>query len=258
MKLSFKDKIVVITGGTAGIGFSTAELFCELGAKVAICGVTPAHLQEALKLLRDRDYTVYGQICNVGDRNEMLDFSNNVETIFEGNINVWINNAGIYAPHRLINTTEEEWDRVINTNMKSVYLSGIIAYEKMREKGGVLINASSFAADMPTIGSGPYAPTKAAVENMIKVLAAELAPYNIRVCGYCPGDIATNMMTPLIEEKGATLLKAIPLNKFGEPRDVANTIAFLSSEYASYITGVSIMVTGGKFCVQNPAEAWKF
>lgn len=257
MELNFINKVVVITGGTSGIGLSTAELFCRLGAKVAICGRSKEGLDKAKKLFESKKYDVYGETCDVGSREQIFRFANNVESYFEDSIHVWINNAGIYTSNKLVETTEEEWESVINTNMKSIYLSGIIAHEKMKYKGGVLINASSFAADMPSVGSGAYAPTKAAVSNMVKVLAAELAPYNIRVCGYAPGDIVTNMMTSLIEKKGADLLKVIPLKKFGEPIDVANAIAFLASDYASYITGISIEITGGKYCVQNPNEAWE-
>lgn len=256
MKMDFTDQVVVVTGGSGGIGYATAELFGSLGAKVAICDINKEKLDHAIETLSSKGYPVYGQICDVSSRSDIFDFADQIEKFFDSPIKVWVSNAGIYVPRLLVETTEEEWERVINVNMKSVYLGGQIAYEKMREHGGVVINAASFAATMPSVGSGPYAPTKAAVANMTKVLAAELAPYNIRVCAYSPGDIATDMMTDIIKERGDELLDIIPLRYFAKPEEIASVIVFLASDHASYLSGLSVDITGGKFCVQNPSYSW--
>jgi NAD(P)-dependent dehydrogenase (short-subunit alcohol dehydrogenase family) len=162
----------------------------------------------------------------------------------------------VYPQFKIIDTPEDVWQNTLDINLKSIYYGAIIAKEKMSKNGGVLINASSFAAIMPSVGSGLYAATKAAISSMTKTLAAELAPYNIRVNGYIPGVIETEMTNALIEKNGENMKSAIAMNRFGIGEDVANAIVFLASEYADYITGTFIEISGGKLCVQNPTAAW--
>ena len=171
---------------------------------------------------------------------------------------IWISNAG-YMPFALNKDVDDElWDKIINTNLKSVYNGGKIAYEKMRKNGGVLINASSFASVIPSVGYGAYAAAKAGVTSLTRTLAAELAPYNIRVVGYIPGVIDTNLTKENLRVNGEKLYEPLAIRRFGQPEDVAGTIAFLASEAASYITGCCIEVTGGKYSVQNPMKAYEF
>jgi NAD(P)-dependent dehydrogenase (short-subunit alcohol dehydrogenase family) len=120
----------------------------------------------------------------------------------------------------------------------------------------VLFNAASFASLMPSIGSGAYAASKAAIYSMTKTLGAELAPFNIRVVGYAPGIIKTRMTEPWIQAKGKELKSQIALQRLGEGEDIAKVILFLASDHAAYITGTCVEISGGKFCVQNPQDAW--
>jgi NAD(P)-dependent dehydrogenase (short-subunit alcohol dehydrogenase family) len=120
----------------------------------------------------------------------------------------------------------------------------------------VIINASSFASVIPSVASGAYAASKAGVSSLTRTFAAELAPGNIRVVDYIPGVFDTPMNERAIETSRENLLRPIPLRRFGEARDLASAVVFLASDRAAYITGTSMMVSGGKFCVQNPQQAW--
>lgn len=255
MNIRFDNQVVLITGSTGGIGLACAELFGSLGAKVAICGRSPAKLSDAVSLLESKGIIVFGETCDVGNVNSLERFAENAENAL-GPINVWISNAGVYPQHSLIDTEEDVWDSTIDVNMKSVYAGARIAYQMMRNRGGVILLASSFASIFPSVGSGLYAATKAAVSSMVKTLAAELAPYGVRVNGYIPGVIDTDMNHRLIATNGEAMRSVIALRTFGEPIDVAWAVAFLASDYARYITGATLEISGGKMGVQNPAKAW--
>lgn len=255
MDIRFDKKVVVITGGSAGIGLACAELFGSLGAAVSICGTNPDKLQRAVGRLRDAGVEAFGEVCDVSNGEALRAFAAHT-TAALGAINIWIANAGIYPQYSIIDTPEEIWDKTVDINMKSAYLSARIALQEMKDTGGVLLLASSFAAVFPSVGSGVYAATKAGVSSMIKTLAAELAPYGIRVNGYIPGVIDTDMTHALTESNGESMKRAIAMQTFGQPMDVAWAAAFLSSDYARYITGATLEITGGKMGVQNPAKAW--
>lgn len=256
MDIRFDGKVAVITGGTAGIGLAIAETLGSLGAKVAICGTNLTKLDKAVEFLKNKNIDVYGKQCNVGSSKELYTFADNIEEHF-GSIDIWVSNASIYPQFKIIDTSEELWDDIININLKSTYIGAKIAYNKMSKKGGVLINASSFSSIMPSVGSGVYAATKSAVTSMTKTLASELAPFNIRVCGFIPGLIETDMTKDLIKSTPDALLNPISAKRFGTPQDIADGVAFLASDYASYITGTCLEISGGKFSTQNPSVAWK-
>lgn len=255
MDIRYDEKVVLITGGSAGIGLACAELFGSLGAKVAICGTTPGKLATAVDHLKAQGFSVFGEICDVSDADSLERFAAHTEEAL-GPIDVWVSNAGICPQCAIIDTEEPLWDRTLDVNLKSVYLGARIAYRTMKERGGVILLASSFASLFPSVGSGVYAATKAAVSSMVKTLAAELAPYGIRVNGYVPGVIDTEMNRERIAADGDSLKTAIALQTFGEPVDVAWGLAFLASDYARYITGTLLEISGGKMGVQNPARAW--
>ena len=256
MDVNLRNKVAVITGGTAGIGLATAELFAREGAMVAICSSTQINVDKAVKAFAEKGLKVYGERVDVSSRDEMFGFADRVEQQF-GGIDVWVSNAGIMPEKKIIDTTEEVWQKAMDVNLKSVYYGALIAADKIRKRGGgVLINAASFASLMPSVGSGAYAATKAAIANMTRTLAGELAPFNIRVVGFIPGVIETPMTAGWIEKKGKALASQHALNRVGRADEIANALLFLASDYASFITGTCMEITGGKFCVQNPADAW--
>lgn len=255
MEFDFKGKNVVITGGNSGIGFAAAKAFAQNGANVAICGTNKVKLDKAVEKLKEFETWIYGGVCNVGDSAQLLKFADDCEAVL-GGIDIWISNAGFMPSSKIVDTSEELWNDLFNINVKSVYIGAKIAKEKM-VKGGVLINASSFASIMPSVNTGVYAATKAAVTSLTKTLSSELAPFGIRVVGYIPGLIATDLNAINIENNGNKLLESISARKFGTAEDIANGILFLASDYASYITGTCLEISGGKFATQNPKAAWE-
>ncbi len=256
MNIRFDGKVVLITGGSDGIGLAAAELFGSLGAKTAICGTNPEKLTRAEEYLGQKGVDVFGEICDVSNGKALERFAADTAARL-GPVDIWVGNAAICPQHSILDTPENVWDRTVDTNLTSVYRFARIAFSAMRERGGVLLLASSFAAMFPSVGSGAYAATKAAVGSMVKTLAAEMAPYGIRVNGYVPGVIDTQMNRARIAAAGDALKSAIALQSFGEPVDVAWALAFLASDYARYITGTSLEITGGKMGVQNPEKAWQ-
>lgn len=257
MGFDYTGKVVGITGAAskAGIGFAIAKKFLESGARLFICDLNESALTETAKELSS-----YGEVAAYS-----LDVSNEeaVRQMFAqareryGAVDIFINNAGIYPQCMVCDMTVDQWETVMNVNLKSVFLCAREAYRYMKESGGVIINAASYAALIASAGSGAYAASKSAVYSLTKTLAAELAPYGIRVNGFIPGVIRTGMTQAVVEEKEAELTGAIALHKLGEPMDVANAVLFLASEEAAYITGTFVEVSGGKLCVQNPDFPWK-
>jgi len=255
MEISFKGKTALITGASEGIGYATAELFGRLGAKVAICGRNMQKLENAKKSLENNGIDVFIQSADVADTKQFMSFADNAEKAF-GSIDIVVNNAG-YMPFVLLkDTTEEMWDMVIDTNLKSVFTGGKIAYEKMKDHGGVLINASSFASVIPSVGYTAYAAAKSGVSSLTKTMASELAPYGIRVLGYIPGLIDTALTRESQKMNGDKLLEPISARRFGTPEDVARVIVFMASDWAGYMSGTCVEITGGKFATQNPIKAW--
>lgn len=256
MNIRFDGKVVLITGGSAGIGLAAAELYGSLGAKVAICGTNAEKLTHAADGLKEKGITVFSETCDVASGEDLQRFADDTEKAL-GPIDIWVSNAALCPQYSILDTDDALWDKTVDTNMKSVFLGAKIAFRKMKDRGGVILLASSFAALFPSVGSGVYAATKAAVTSMIKTLAAEMAPYGIRVNGYIPGVIDTEMNRARILRDRESLLTAIATHTFGEPVDVAWGMAFLSSEYARYITGTTLEISGGKMGVQNPQRAWE-
>lgn len=255
MNVRFDEKVVLITGGTAGIGLSAAEVFGGLGAKVAICGTKQDKLEAAANGLKEKGITVFYETCDVGNTASLSAFAAHAEEAL-GPVDIWVSNAGMYPQYSIIDTEEAMWDKILDTNMKSVYWGAKLAYQSMKNRGGVILLASSFSSVMPSVGSGVYAATKSAITSMTKTLAAELAPYDIRVNGYIPGLIITDMTRDIAEANEEAMRSVIAMNKFGKPDDIAWAMAFLASDYASYITGTTLEISGGKFGVQNAAKAW--
>lgn len=258
MPFNFKNKTVGITGAasTKGIGFAIAKMFLKYGADVFICDLREDALEEAEKELKQYgDGRVKAYAVDVSDSMSVAAMFENARRDFSY-IDVFISNAGIYPQGLVCDMSVDQWDAVMNINLKSVFLCAKECRKAMTH-GGVLINAASFAALIGSAGSGAYAASKAAVYNLTKTLAAELAPCGIRVNGYIPGVIETGMTRNVIDAKGDELTDAIALHHLGRPEDVADAVCFLASENASYLTGMFIEISGGKLCVQNPDFAWR-
>lgn len=251
MKIDFTNKTVVVTGGSEGIGFAIAQAFLHARARVAICSRNKTKLDNALEKLSSPD--CMGESLDVSNRQALFGFADQVEERF-GGIDVWVSNAGILLSAKIIETLEEDFQKIWDVNVKAVYYGGMIAANKIRKRGGgSLINAASYAAFLPSLGYGAYAASKAAVLSMTRSLAAELAPFNIRVNAYCPGVIETSMTAGALQTKRDFLSSLNVQGRIGRPEEIAGAVLFLASEQASYITGTYIEISGGKFCVQNPS-----
>ena len=258
MELNMKDKVVVITGGSEGIGRAFVMQYLKEGCKVAVC----ARRQEVLDALKQECAGMgYGENvlvfpADVTETSRMREFRDLVVKTF-GRLDVWVNNAGKSLLKPLMGVSIEDWNGCIALNLTSVFLCTRLAAEAMRETGGgVIINAGSYAGVLPAAGNGAYAAAKRGVSALTQLFAAELAPWNIRVVSFAPGMIATPLTAMTIKKNGENLEKQTALKRLGKPEDIAPAVVFLSSENASYITGVDLVISGGKFCVQNPMYAW--
>jgi len=221
MDVRLDQKVTVVTGATKGIGLSIARVFGLEGSKIAICGRNEQSLHKALEKLKSEGVEAVGMAVDASDEAQLGSFADFVERQF-GGIDIWINNAGIYPQAKITEMSVGQWDEVFDVNVRSVFIGSRIAKEKLHKRGGgVLFNASSFAAVMPSVTSGAYAATKSAIYSMTKTLASELAPFNIRVIGYIPGVIETDMTRPIIEKSGQGLYSQLALHDIGRAEDVA-------------------------------------
>lgn len=258
MDLQLTGKVVVITGGAAGIGAACAAAFLQEGCQVAICGRSQEKLDAFKASMVEAGYELFGCVADVANQQALEEFAQQVYAKY-GRIDIWVNNAGISHKTKLLEMAATDWDKVMDINLKSVFLGAQVAARYMRKgEGGVILNASSYAAVIPSAGGGAYAASKAAVSSLTRTLAAELAPYNIRVNGYIPGVIATQMNSKRLAEQPGATLGQIALNRAGDAKEVAAGLVFLASGAASYITGTDLEISGGKFAVQIPGEPWEW
>lgn len=258
MDLQLTGKVVVITGGAAGIGAACAAAFLQEGCQVAICGRNQEKLDAFKASMVEAGYELFGCVADVANQQALEEFAQQVYAKY-GRIDIWVNNAGISHKTKLLEMAATDWDKVMDINLKSVFLGAQVAARYMRKgEGGVILNASSYAAVIPSAGGGAYAASKAAVSSLTRTLAAELAPYNIRVNGYIPGVIATQMNSKRLAEQPGATLGQIALNRAGDAKEVAAGLVFLASGAASYITGTDLEISGGKFAVQIPGEPWEW
>ena len=257
MELSLKGKSALVTGGSTGIGFAVAQRLGSAGASLSICSRHKEPLEAAVEALQAEGINAWGMTADVSDRAGFIDFGTK-SAERSGKIDILVNNASIYPYCRLLDAKQEDWEKTFAVNLGSVFNSIEIIKEFMVPRAeGVVINAASFASIMGSVGTGIYASSKAAVAMLTRCMASELAPHGIRVNAYIPGVVETDMTRGIIEKNPDAVRNNISLNRIGDAEDVANAVLFLASEMASYITGASIEVTGGKFSTQNPADAWR-
>lgn len=262
MITDYTNKTVVITGGSAGIGLETARLFGKSGANVVICGRNEDKLQKALKSLLEQGIRAISACCDVTNRNQVFEVADAAANAF-GQIDIWVNNAGNTGGASLMRATEEFVCSQMEVNLYSVIWGAQAAFKYMQKTGGVIINASSFSAIMPSVSSAVYGAAKSGVTYLTKELAAELGPYNIRVVGYAPGPTNTAMMSEILARAGdqreariQKMVRDIAIHRVGEPEDIAYLIAFLASDEVGYINGATVEISGGKFSAQNIPAAW--
>lgn len=240
-----KGKVAVVTGGTRGIGFATVKKFLENEAKVVLLGSKQETVEKAIKELKqiNSSYEVIGFYPDLSSKEEMDEVFKKVKEIY-GHIDILINNAGISSKTKIEDYTDEEYEKITNLNIKSVFNCSKQIIPYLKETKGVILNTSSMVSIYGQPSGVMYPTTKFAVNGITKSLARELAPQGIRVNAVAPGIINTDMVAKLPKEMIEPLIKTIPFGRIGEPEDIANAFLFLSSNLSSYITGVILFVDG--------------
>jgi 3-oxoacyl-[acyl-carrier protein] reductase len=247
----FSGTVVIVTGAGRGIGRAIAERFARQGARV-VANDIGAHVQEFEQQLRQSGGEGISVVADVSHKSE-------VDRLFDitlerfGDVHVLVNNAGLVNESRHFLTGDEAWwDRVLATNLKSVFLCAHRAATLMaRRKGGCIISMSSGGATRAHRGNVAYDASKGGIEAFTRAAALDLAPYGIRVNAIAPGSIATG---PLSEEEARERGRAIPLGRMGTPEDIASVATFLASDAARYMTGHTVAVDGGLLSQQRSPQ----
>lgn len=240
-----KDKVAIVTGGTRGIGYEIVRTYLKNNAKVVLFGSREDSVNKAIEMLKNENvnYEVSGYYPDLTNLEE-------VEKVFEevknnyGKIDILVNNAGVSSSMRLEDYTMDEFDRVVNTNIKSVFVCSKAVLPYLKESKGTIINTSSMVSIHAQAAGVMYPASKFAVNGITKSLSRELAPYGIRVNAVAPGITETDMVKNLPKEVIEPLIATIPLGRIGTTTDVANAFLYLASPMASYVTGEVLQVDG--------------
>lgn len=241
-----EGKVAVITGGTRGIGFSIAKKYLENGASVALFGSKKESVDKAIKELKDinSNYNVIGFYPNLTDEEEVAKTFKEIEKKYL-KIDILVNNAGIASKTKLEDYEIEEYNKVVDLNIKSVFICSKLILPYLKLTKGCIINTSSMVSIYGQPSGVMYPASKFAVNGITKSLSRELAHYGIRVNAVLPGIIETDMVKNLPNEVIEPLIKTIPLGRIGTPDDISNAFLFLASDMASFITGELLSVDGG-------------
>ncbi|MBM3907948.1 MAG: 3-oxoacyl-[acyl-carrier-protein] reductase [Gemmatimonadetes bacterium] len=239
--IALTGKTALVTGAARGIGRSIAETLVACGARVAIADLDLAAAEKTAEEIGE----ARGFACDVSDPAAVTMLVQAVEDAF-GSLDILVNNAGITKDNLMARMKDEDWDAVMNVNLRSAFVATRAAQRgMMKRRWGRIINISSVVGIMGNKGQANYSASKAGLIGLTKSSAKELASRNILVNAIAPGFIQTAMTDKLPEEARAALTAAIPMGRLGEPRDIANAVAFLASDLASYITGQVLVVDGG-------------
>ena len=242
--IDLKNLNIILTGATGVIGNSILDKLISAGSKVLATGTN----EEKLKLIQEKYKNLNVLKFDISDHKNIDKFIEDCSSILSNRIDVLINNAGITLDNLSIKMKEEEWKRVIDINLTSTFLISKNVIRKMiKSKTGKIINITSVVGHSGNIGQANYAASKAGIIAMSKSLALEYGKKNIKINSVSPGFILSEMTNKISEDHTELLKSRISLNKFGKPEDVANTVIFLSSNLADYITGETIHVNGGMY-----------
>ena len=240
-----KGKVAVVTGGTRGIGLEIVRTYLKNGAKVALFGSRQESVDKTINLLKEEnnEYDVLGYYPNLTKEEEVSETFKKINEHF-GHIDILVNNAGLSSKTPILEYTEEEFDNIVNINIKAVFICSKVSIPYLKETRGVILNTSSMVSVYGQPSGVMYPVSKFAVNGMTKSLSRELAQYGIRGNAVAPGITETDMVKNLPKEMIEPLIKTIPLGRIGEPKDIANAFLFLASDMASYITGNILSVDG--------------
>lgn len=243
MSQELAGNVAVVTGGSRGIGLAIARELAEAGARVAVVARNGERAQQAAEDLPGEGHA--GFACDVADPGAVKETVAAVESTL-GPIAILVNNAGITRDNILLRLQDEDWDQVLDVNLKGAF-NTIRACSRgmMKRRSGVIVNISSVVGLMGNAGQSNYAASKAGLLGLTKSVARELASRGVRCNAVAPGYIATDMTSELSEEQTSALKSGIPLGRLGEPEDVAPLVRFLAGPGGRYITGQTLAVDGG-------------
>lgn len=242
--MKLQNKVAVVTGGSAGIGRAIAEEFLKQGAIVVICDISDQKLKDAEEAL-----SAFGTLrvyhADIAVKAEVEQMAADVQKEF-GKIDILVNNAGITSDAQFYKMTDEQFDRVLNVNLKGNYfMTKAVLPAMMEQQYGKIVHLASVSAFNGNFGQANYAASKAAIMGMTRVQAKELGKYGITVNAIAPGSIMTDMYNAVPEDAKQQKLKRIPLRRYGEPAEVAKLALFLACDDSSYITAQTIVIDGG-------------
>jgi 3-oxoacyl-[acyl-carrier protein] reductase len=244
--MDLSNRVALVTGSGRGIGRTIALKLAELGASVVINDVGDSSIVEAvageIKAMNRQSLAILADVSSSPDVTRLVDTA----LAAFGRIDILVNNAGINRDHLLMRMSDEDWDKVLNINLKSVFLcTRAVLRPMLRQQWGRIISISSIVGVVGNPGQANYASSKAGIIGFTRTIAKEAASRGITANAIAPGFIDTDMTRRLEEKQKEELLKSIPLGYFGSPSDVAEVVAFLASEAARYITGQVLHVDGG-------------
>ena len=243
--MRLQDKVALITGAAQGIGLATARKFGTEGAVVVICDRDAASVQSAVAQVQAGGGLAWGQACDVTNRPQVDALVAAIHTRY-GRLDVLVNNAGITRDARLVKMTIDQFDAVLDVNLRAAFHCAQAVAPGMIERGcGVILNASSVAGIYGNFGQTNYAASKAGIIAFTKTWARELGPKGVRVNAVAPGLVRTPMLDTIPAEVMEMMNEHVPLRRLGEPEELANVYAFLASDEASYVNGAVIEVAGG-------------
>lgn len=256
--MDFKNKVVVITGASSGIGEAAAEQFAKRGANLVLVARRKEKLEQVAQKLSKYSIKTLIQVCDVSDKQQVKQMSEKVIETFS-RIDILVNNAGVTRTSNIMDLTEKDWDWIHNVNAKGTFFCLQIAADQMikQNKGGRIINMASVGGKgFVDVSNAIYAASKGAVISLTKTAAQELAKYEITVNSICPGITYTNILSDIVKKRASEQNKTeeeimkhyvrdIPLKRPNNPEDIASMVVFLSSEGARNISGQSYNVDGG-------------
>ena len=245
--MDFTGKTIVVTGASRGIGFAIAEAFAQAGANLALCANHADTLAAGAEKLAAYGVKVYTQAVNVAVAADCDSFIANILKEL-GSVDVLVNNAGITRDNLAVRMSEQDWDDVLNVNLKGTFLMSKAALKVMfKKRSGNIVNISSVVGQMGNAGQANYVASKAGIIGLTKTFAKEFGSRGVRINAVAPGFVQTAMTDALPEEVKNKALEAVPLKRFAKVQDIAKAVMFLASEDASYITGHILAVNGGLY-----------
>ena len=245
IKTDLNGKVALVTGAARGLGRTISQSLAEAGAKVACIDVNVEMLAETVAAIRAGGGTAEAIACDVTQSERVNEVVDQVVNMW-GGLNILVNNAGVTRDNVLVRMKDDQWDLVLNINLRGTFLfARAAARPMMKARQGRIINIASVSGLMGNPGQVNYSASKAGVIGLTRTVAAELASRNVTVNAVAPGFIATDMTAKLGEEILQEVRKQIPLGRLGDPQDIADAVLFLASDASSLITGHVLTVDGG-------------